>query len=182
MRKLPNLLKIDLRGVTTLVHWPEALPPNLQHLDISYTGLKNNPQGCRLSALSTCAASLRTLQLYALDMGPVGAATLAPCLRRMQQLVDLVLDNNSLKSEGMIALAPAISTLTNLQTLSLGDNGLDSEDMGCLVAAMVSPLTNLRQLMVSGGTNYLCCMELVRAVHGLRTCGMWWITRTTSCN
>jgi len=124
----PTLTKLDLSacelraaGVQALVPALQA-HPNLRVLSLSRNEMEFGGATALAGALGTC---LEELNLNFNDLGPSGAAALAPCLHLAQGLTQLKLFGNCLGSAGAKELLPVVRASTSLTSLYLSLNNID---------------------------------------------------------
>lgn len=85
-----------------------------------------------VKTLADALCSSESIQITRLDLsrnrfGPKGAKALACWLARTQTLEELILEENSIKSDGLIYLADALITNKSLKTLNFNFNKIEDE-------------------------------------------------------
>jgi Leucine Rich repeat len=147
-----NICHIGNDGLATLpmmIHKESS--SRLTDLHLCGNNINGSDGGHRLALLLQCFPSLRVLKLDNNNLGPLGAAALAPSLVLATRLERLDLSNCGLGNEGVANLIPAGHVNTSLTHLDLRENSniqdgafLDGEN----IIALAARCTNLDYILV----------------------------------
>ena len=99
----------------------------------------------------TAMTALHTLSLTDNDIGPSGAAFLAPSLMTLTGLCSLNLSDNSIDAAGAASLTPSLMALTGLTRLELSGNwiwGSMGYGPSGLLRASLTHITGLNALII----------------------------------
>lgn len=124
-----------------------GLPAGLQHLDLTNTSVTCHPNPrWNFAHLTSCAATLTTLQLNDVKFNPAAAEALSQALLQLHVLSTLHLSDANLDDECLAALAPALTSLApTLRDLDLDDNKNILSVEGLRKA--LAPVTGLTRLL-----------------------------------